>query len=1152
MRTFLRKKLSITLCLVLLLTLLPTGFVAYAADSEAPVLSPGFAWGGPPPLNVSHPWFVESNVTVEGSFWGPPEGADYSRNAVRAYYTTDGSTPTVASAEIPIYKASFGQMVMVTASVPVMGTVQVKVLIVLNGTQFSDVGSAVTNMPALAVNLVSGLYSPLDLASGISFTGAAVSADSNVEIWYTTGTGTFDTRTGVTDDAAVAEVTTTATATKYTGTPITVSGATAATAFVVKAKPLFVGGDEPVWGDSVTYAYRVAGDLPQLSPDNFDEVIAALSLDERISLTAGLGSDPNMLLNGRNEPPEVNNDGLPDRGGPAEGTYAIPRFNIPALVMADGPAGVRMWKNATVWMAPAGMGSTWNPEIPSLIGEKTAKEAIHYAVDIVLGPGINIQRNPLGGRNFEYYSEDPYLSGATATGFVKAIQGGGVGVSLKHFVANDAESNRSQGSSNVSERALREIYLLPFEMASKEKPWTYMAGYNAVNGVNMPVNKFLVEDILRGEWGHDGFVMSDNGGDYDGPGSLEIQMDMGQGSRDQAAVRNWVLDASISAEERTRRAELVNRSVKNILNVLVRTSAFRGEYGKLQPDGTYADYTKEDGTVVQGLAQTDIGLRSGAFGGSDVQKASAVVNKQAADEGIVLMKNKDSVLPLVGNEKVALVTSRNAWHEQFDPRWYGDSASVGDLMIQGTGSAQVRFNNNTTPYVLSLAEALEDRGFDVVDWRIDAGAYGGNEAAFRAALADNPQEGRAGNKYIYGEAQAKGLAAENAAWAVASAVPAAVGESNAENAARAAAVAADVGVFVLTRVSGEGMDLQPPDFNLTDMEKTVFSAYASAFHDAGKKLIVLINVGGTVNTAEFRESADAVLDIWNPGSEGARAIADILKGAVNPSGKLGQTFPMSYDDSPSVAENKHPGSTFNSSPAWYDEGVFVGYRYFETNPEKYNDMVAYPFGYGLSYTTFAYSDLRLSDKVFDKNNPDATLNASVKVTNTGTRPGKEVVQLYLSADTWQAEGRPKNELKAYGKTRLLQPGESETVTLTLDLRSLQYFDDANLNNDLDIMLTGGGYGGYGHGAGWTVADGTKFTVMIRTNSANAAKPNVPFTGLTDTFTYAKTSTPPTPTPPTPNNPIVSPGGPGATLPGGDGLGQKFPDAAEISDWARPY
>ncbi|MDR0672023.1 MAG: glycoside hydrolase family 3 C-terminal domain-containing protein, partial [Oscillospiraceae bacterium] len=981
MQTSFRRRLALALCLALVLTFLPTGLAAFAADptymsaadegaglvpladSEAPALSPGFAWGGPPPLNINHSWFVESNVTVEGTFFGPNPGADYSKNAVRAYYTTDGSTPTTASAEVPIYKINWMGWT-VTASVPVTGTALVKVLVVLNGTQFSDVGSAVANMPTLTMDLMSGLYSPSDLASGVNFTGAAVSTP-NVEIWYTTGTGAFDARTGLTDDTSVAEVT--ADATKYTGTPITVSGAAAATAFVVKARAVFVGGADPVWGDPVTYSYRSAAALPQLTPDNIDEVIGALSLDERVMLTSGVGGDPNFLLNGKNEPPEVNNDGTPDRGGPAGGTYAIPRFNIPSLVLADGPAGVRMWKNATVWMAPAGMGSTWNPEIPSLIGEKTAKEAIYYAVDIVLGPGINNQRNPLAGRNFEYYSEDPYIGGVTAANYVKAIQAGGVGVSLKHFVANDAESNRSQGSSNVSERALREIYLLPFEMASKEQPWTYMTGYNAVNGINMHANKFLVTDILRGEWGHEGFVMSDWGGDYNGPLSLEAQMDMGQSSRDQGTVRNWILDGSIDAAERTRRADLLNRSVKNILGVLVKTSAYRGEYGKLQPDGSYASYRKPDGTEVQGLTQADIGLRSGTFGGSEVQLEAAAVNKQAADEGIVLMKNKDGALPLVGNEKVALVTSRNAWHEQFDPRWYGDSASVGDVVIQGTGSAQVRFNNNTTPYSLSLVEALKDRGFDVVDWRIDAGVYGGNEAAFRDALAKNPQTGRDGNKYVYGVAQAAGLAAENAAWATASGVLMADGESNAQSAALAAAAAADVGVFVLTRVSGEGADLQQAAFNLTDMEKTVFSAYASAFHNAGKKLIVLINVGGTINTTEFRESADAVLDIWNPGTEGTRAIADILKGAVNPSGKLGQTFPVSFDDSPSIAANKHPGSTFNSSPAWYDEGVFVGYRYFETNPETYDDMVAYPFGYGLSYTTFAYSDLRLSSKVFDKN-----------------------------------------------------------------------------------------------------------------------------------------------------------------------------------------
>jgi hypothetical protein len=257
-----------------------------------------------------------------------------------------------------------------------------------------------------------------------------------------------------------------------------------------------------------------------------------------------------------------------------------------------------------------------------------------------------------------------------------------------------------------------------------------------------------------------------------------------------------------------------------------------------------------------------------------------------------------------------------------------------------------------------------------------------------------------------------------------------------------------------------------------------------------------------VNTTEFRVGADAILDIWNPGTEGTRAIADILVGSVNPSGKLAQSFPQMYNDSPSIAMAK-PGlaNTYNGANAYYDEVVLVGYRYFETNPDKYASMVAFPFGYGLSYTSFEYSNFRLDKGVFDKSNPNDIVTASVNVTNTGSVADKEVVQLYLGTNTWQAEGHPKNELKAYGKTELLQPGEGEVVSLKLALRDLQYYDDGNPTQfvpDAPAYTTT-----YGNGTGWTVVDGTELTVMVRTNSANGDAPNTAFDGLTDTLVYGE-------------------------------------------------
>jgi beta-glucosidase len=535
----------------------------------------------------------------------------------------------------------------------------------------------------------------------------------------------------------------------------------------------------------------------------------------------------------------------------------------------------------------------------------------------------------------------------------------------------------------------------------------------------------------------------------------------------------------------------------------------------LQSDGSYADGISLEGVAVKGLTQKDIGIRSIEFGGSDVQKASAAVNKQAADEAITLLKNEGATLPLGAGAKVALVSSRKAWTDFFNPRWYGDSASLGDIALIGAGSGQVRFSNNTEPYAFPLRDALANRGFDVVDWKIDAGVYGGNNDQFLAAFTDNPPA-NGNSKYVFSEEQAKGMAAELAAYAASGAtatLPAIIAEktANAQAAATAAAAEAEVGIFVFSRIIGEGSDLNAAQWGMENYEKIVFEAYADAFHAANKKMIALINYGSSVDMTAYMGKADAILHVWLPGTDGTFAIADILKGAVNPSARLAQSFPISYSDSPSVASAKPDAGgndnrqTVNGANAYYDEGVYVGYRYYESNPETYETMVAYPFGYGLSYTDFTYSGFTLDKPVFDKGNPDDKITATVTVTNTGSKAGKEVVQLYLSASSWEDEGRPKNELKAYAKTKLLAPDESETVTLELKLRDLQYYDDGN---DGQIVPNAPERVTYGGGDGWTVADGTVFTAMVRTNASDAEKPNSPFEGLTQTFAYGASAAAP--------------------------------------------
>ena len=1126
-----RRIVSLALSLMLIFTcIIVPGIPAHGAlNTSIPAPAGGSVDANRIILRVTNTWLTAANYTRWTTDYA---GAD----ALSIWYTNDGTNPVDSPTRkrMGVYPAVTAAGALTTPRAYLMdytgGTTYT--FVCFQGEDWSNTYSYTTavSTPRLSIannidpaktnnvlRLTSGLYKRSDLIGGIKlFTDAAGGS-----IYYQTAMTTWNPATSQFVASSVDNITAAnlvSGGTLYSdANPISVAGVDETNAIAIRA----VARQGTANSAAVTFYIRATDDVNfiTLKGDkdgnitvDLDAFVAQLTLEEKIIMLGGVGGDPIWLLNGHNYPIESNNDGILRTGGPAGGTMALPRFNIPSTVLADGPAGLRMWKNATIWMAPAGVGASWNADLAVKVGERYAAEAKHYAVDYVLGPGINNQRNPLSGRNFEYYSEDPYVGGYTAANQVKGMQTGGVAATLKHFAANDYETGRS-GNAYASERSLREIYLRAFEIAVKEAdPWAIMTGYNGINGVTTKANSWLTTQVLRDEWGFSGFVMTDWGSD-NGTASLVSQNDMIQGSsRTLSSYTTWANTPANMA--------LINRSVKNVLGVLVKTFAFQGEYGVLQTDGSYADGAKLDGTPTTGLTNQDIGLRHNAFGDSQVQKDSRVVNKQVADEAIVLLRNENDTLPLKGDEKVALVTSRKAWNEFFNPRWYGDSASVGDVVIQGTGSAQVRFNNSTADYALTLKEALEDRGF-AVDWQIDFGILGNNNQAFLDAYYNNlPAQG--GKKYVFSQEQAAGATAETAAYNAANGVALATARANTRAAALAAAAANDVGIFVLTRISGEGSDVTQALFNIEAKELLVYEEYERAFHDAGKPFIVLLNVGGTTSTTAFRgdtltigtganavtattDGADAIVDIWNPGSAGTEAVADILKGAVNPSGRLAQTFPINFNHSPSVylfaeknAERQaaglsaYPGNGYNST-AYYADGVYVGYRFYESRPQNYETMVAYPFGYGLSYTKFEYSDLALSKKyVYGESD---TLTASVKVKNVGAVAGKEVVQLYLGANTWQEEGRPKNELRAYGKTKLLAPGEEETITLNLKYDDFVYFDDANPNGTLTPTPT------FGIGDGWTVADDTVFTVTVRTNGSDAEKPNQPIQGLTDLFVY---------------------------------------------------
>lgn len=704
--------------------------------------------------------------------------------------------------------------------------------------------------------------------------------------------------------------------------------------------------------------------LPQLGKAPIKEVINAMTLEEKVSVLVGKGMNlPGLPSNdaaGATNGPVVGQtkDKVP---GAAGTTHTVDRFGITTLVLSDGPAGVRIEPKrpeqpgktfyATGWPTGTLLASTWDTKLVNQVGVSFGNEIKEYGVDVILGPGMNIHRNPLGGRNFEYFSEDPFVSGMMGAAIVNGIQSNGVGTSIKHFVANDQETNRNSVNAIVSERALREIYLKPFEMTIKKaQPWTVMSSYNFLNGPFTSENPELLKTILREEWGFKGFVMTDWFGGKDAVAQMHAGNDMimpGQGAQSKAIIEA-VKAGKLSEKD-------VDENVERVLNIMLQSPSFKKYAYSDAPD----------------------------------LKAHAVLAREVAAQGIVLLKNENA-LPF-SNKKVFLLGNGA----------YG-------LIAGGTGSGDVN-----KAYVVSLAEGLgsidgalnEVYSSYIKDWDTKHP----KKHFFEEFMNPTP----AAPEYALTKELVDGAVAKN-----------------------------DMGIFVIARQAGEGKDRAlPNDFNLSDVELNNLKLASAALHAAGKKLIVVLNVGGVVEVASWREYADAIVLAWQPGQEGGNAIADVITGKVNPSGKLATSFPMQYADVPSA--NNFPGKEFpekatNSGffgmkmiPAevTYEEGVYVGYRYYNT----FNKAVAYPFGYGLSYTHFAYSNLTLSSKTFN-----GKIIASVKITNTGKVAGKEVVQLYLSAPTHSLD-KPSEELKGFAKTALLQPGASETIQFEINANALASF-----------------------------------------------------------------------------------------------------------------
>ena len=717
-------------------------------------------------------------------------------------------------------------------------------------------------------------------------------------------------------------------------------------------------------------AAMTANAQPQLRADNIDEVLQAMTLEEKAKLLVG-GAN-NFFGAGAVVGGEA------DLVAGAAGTSpAIPRLGIPATVLTDGPAGVRIDPTrkgtdktyyATAFPIGSCLASTWNTELVSKVGEAIGNETKEYRCDVILGPGMNLHRNPLCGRNFEYYSEDPFLTGKIAAAYIQGVQSQGAGVSAKHFAVNSQETDRTSIDERVSQRAARELYLRGFEIAVRESdPWTVMASYNQVNGQYSMANHDLLTKILREDWGFKGIVMTDWIGIREGlPTIGEVQagndlMEPGQPAQVEEIIKG-VKEGKLDIKD-------VDRNVRRMLEYIVKTPSFHQYPASNAPDF----------------------------------KAHAAITRQSAAEGIVLLKN-NGTLPWAGGgiNTVAL---------------FGENSY--DFFSGGTGSGCVH-----PPYVVDMLQGLENAGIKSSPVLTDVYRKYIEYAKVKFQAERHPAKWY--QMEMFGQQKYPEIAIS----------PIAINNE---------AKTADAAIITIGRQAGEGVDRDiDTEFNLIPEERALITDVCNAFHAAGKPVIVIINSGSVIETASWSSYPDAILCAWQPGMEGGNSIADLLTGKVNPSGKLTMTWPVAATDHPSTKnfpgnidfysfKEMHggkmaiPGYTYTN----HDEDIYVGYRYFDT----FNREVAYPFGFGLSYTTFEFSKPVVKAKGKD------AVEVSVSVKNTGKVSGKEVAQVYVAAPKGKLE-KPAQELKAFAKTRELKPGESQTLTMTIPVRDLASFDEA--------------------------------------------------------------------------------------------------------------
>ncbi|MDR2113703.1 MAG: glycoside hydrolase family 3 C-terminal domain-containing protein [Bifidobacteriaceae bacterium] len=655
-------------------------------------------------------------------------------------------------------------------------------------------------------------------------------------------------------------------------------------------------------------------------------------------------------------------------------TQGIERLGIPALMLTDGPHGLRKQAGAadhlglnasvpaTCFPPAAGLASSWNETLVEQVGQALGAEAVALDVAVVLGPGLNIKRSPLCGRNFEYFSEDPLLSGHLAAAMVRGIQSQGVGACLKHFAVNNQETERMRISAEVDQRTLREIYLTGFELAVKAaQPWMVMCSYNRINGTYAPSSRWLLTDLLRGEWGFDGVVVSDWGATHQRPGDLHAGLDLEMPSSSGCGGR----EVLAALERKEVALEDLNQTAYRLFTLVDRVgrlpdsnaAASAADAAAATPDAAAETGVVTEPSAVAAAAAT--GTASGTDTAANPTSDHLVLAERAAIQAAVLLKNQ-GLLPL-------------------------DPVAGGPVAVIGQFAAQPRYQG--------------------------AGSSAVNPTELTNALEEIRQlvKGRREVEYAPGfEVGAPNLDPELAAQAVA--------------VAQRSAVAV---VFLGLEPAHESEGYDRENMSLPAAQLELLAQVAAV----NPNTVVVLSNGGVVEVASWTHQASAILEGWLLGQAGGRATAKLLFGRANPSGKLAETIPLRLEDNPSFGN--FPGER---GQVRYGEGLLVGYRWYDSRRAE----VAYPFGHGLSYTTFEYSDAGVQ---VTADGPQPQVEAFVTVRNSGPVTGREVVQVYVHRTSTSAVLRPEQELRAFGSVEL-QSGESRQLRWQLDSRAFAFWDTA--------------------------------------------------------------------------------------------------------------